>query len=76
MFDAQEWVRLIDDEHVTTATVVPTMLDRIVTVLQERRPSAAVAAQSGLRRIEGAVAAGAHGLWSYCRTSASSTPTA
>src|ERR1700758_1459025 len=33
-FDAQEWVRLIDDERVTTATVVPTMLDRIVTALE------------------------------------------
>jgi long-chain acyl-CoA synthetase len=34
IFDAQEWVRLIDAEHVTTATVVPTMLDRIVSVLE------------------------------------------
>jgi long-chain acyl-CoA synthetase len=33
-FDPQEWVRLITDEGVTTATVVPTMLDRIVTVLE------------------------------------------
>lgn len=33
-FDAQEWVRLVNAEHVTTATVVPTMLDRIVTVLE------------------------------------------
>jgi long-chain acyl-CoA synthetase len=33
-FDAHEWVRLINAEHVTTATVVPTMLDRIVTVLE------------------------------------------
>ncbi|OBI80776.1 class I adenylate-forming enzyme family protein [Mycobacterium sp. 1245805.9] len=33
-FDAEEWVRLIDAEKVTTATVVPTMLDRIVTVLE------------------------------------------
>jgi len=33
-FDADEWVRLINAEGVTTATVVPTMLDRIVTVLQ------------------------------------------
>lgn len=33
-FDAHEWVRLANDERVTTATVVPTMLDRIVTVLQ------------------------------------------
>jgi long-chain acyl-CoA synthetase len=33
-FDAGEWVRLIDAERVTTATVVPTMLDRIVTVLE------------------------------------------
>ncbi|ORA16047.1 class I adenylate-forming enzyme family protein [Mycobacterium arosiense] len=32
-FDPQEWVRLINAENVTTATVVPTMLDRIVTVL-------------------------------------------
>jgi long-chain acyl-CoA synthetase len=33
-FDAQEWVRLIGAEQVTTATVVPTMLDRIVTALE------------------------------------------
>jgi long-chain acyl-CoA synthetase len=33
-FDPHEWVRLINAEHVTTATVVPTMLDRIVTVLE------------------------------------------
>ena len=33
-FDPQEWVRLINAEHVSTATVVPTMLDRIVTVLE------------------------------------------
>src|ERR1700753_3265916 len=41
-FDAREWVRLIGAEQVTTATVVPTMLDRIVTVLdagQHRLPS-------------------------------------
>jgi long-chain acyl-CoA synthetase len=34
-FDAREWVRLVNDEAVTTATVVPTMLDRIVTVLED-----------------------------------------
>lgn len=33
-FDAQEWVRLIKAENVTTATVVPTMLDRIVAALE------------------------------------------
>jgi acyl-CoA synthetase (AMP-forming)/AMP-acid ligase II len=33
-FDAAEWVRLVCDEGVTTATVVPTMLDRIVSVLE------------------------------------------
>ena len=33
-FDANEWVRLINAEHVTTATLVPTMLDRVVTVLE------------------------------------------
>lgn len=37
IFDAGEWVRLINAEHVTTATVVPTMLDRIVTVLETGR---------------------------------------
>jgi len=36
-FDAREWVRLVAEERVTTATVVPTMLDRIVTTL-EREP--------------------------------------
>ena len=33
-FEANEWVRLVRDEGVTTATVVPTMLDRIVSVLE------------------------------------------
>ena len=33
-FDAAEWVRLVDTERVTSATVVPTMLDRIVDALQ------------------------------------------
>ncbi|MCW2662239.1 MAG: AMP-dependent synthetase and ligase [Mycobacterium sp.] len=36
-FDAREWVRLVAEEKVTTATVVPTMMDRIVTAL-EREP--------------------------------------
>ncbi|BBY76724.1 AMP-dependent ligase [Mycolicibacterium parafortuitum] len=33
-FDAQRWVDLVAAEAVTSATVVPTMLDRIVTVLE------------------------------------------
>ena len=33
-FDAEEWVRLVNAERVSTATVVPTMLDRIITVLE------------------------------------------
>src|SRR3981189_2577609 len=33
-FEASEWVRLVRDEGVTAATVVPTMLDRIVSVLE------------------------------------------
>ncbi|GAT06972.1 long-chain fatty acid--CoA ligase [Mycolicibacterium novocastrense] len=33
-FDASEWIRLVRDEGVTSATVVPTMLDRIVTALE------------------------------------------
>ncbi|MDA2893645.1 AMP-binding protein, partial [Mycolicibacterium sp. BiH015] len=35
-FDAQKWVQLVNDEGVTSATVVPTMLDRIVTVLESQ----------------------------------------
>lgn len=38
-FDANEWVRLVHDEGVTTATVVPTMLDRIVTALESEAVS-------------------------------------
>lgn len=33
-FDAQRWVELVGAEGVTSATVVPTMLDRIVSVLE------------------------------------------
>ena len=33
-FDPAEWVRLVASEKVTTATVVPTMLDRIITALE------------------------------------------
>lgn len=33
-FDAERWVRLVAEEGVTSATVVPTMLDRIVAVLE------------------------------------------
>jgi acyl-CoA synthetase (AMP-forming)/AMP-acid ligase II len=36
-FDPTEWVRLVAEEGITTATVVPTMLDRIVSAL-ERSP--------------------------------------
>ena len=32
-FDPREWIRLVRDEGITNATVVPTMLDRIVTQL-------------------------------------------
>ncbi|WP_264062323.1 AMP-binding protein, partial [Mycolicibacterium hippocampi] len=38
-FDPAEWIRLVNAESVTTATVVPTMLDRIVAEL-ERHPRA------------------------------------
>ncbi|HEX9833275.1 MAG TPA: fatty acid--CoA ligase family protein [Mycobacterium sp.] len=33
-FDAAEWISLVGGEGVTTATVVPTMLDRIVSALE------------------------------------------
>ncbi len=33
-FDPAAWIRLIETERVTSATVVPTMLDRIVSVLE------------------------------------------
>lgn len=35
-FDPHEWIRLVRDERVTTATVVPTMLSRIVAALEEQ----------------------------------------
>lgn len=38
-FDADAWIDLANHEHVTHAMVVPTMLDRIVTRLEERRTS-------------------------------------
>jgi acyl-CoA synthetase (AMP-forming)/AMP-acid ligase II len=34
-FDASDWIRLVNKERVTTATVVPTMLDRIITALEQ-----------------------------------------
>jgi acyl-CoA synthetase (AMP-forming)/AMP-acid ligase II len=34
-FDAREWVRLVVEENVTSATVVPTMLDRVISVLED-----------------------------------------
>ena len=34
-FDARSWIRLVDDERVTNATVVPTMLGRIVSALED-----------------------------------------
>lgn len=36
-FDPREWIRLVAAERIKTATVVPTMLDRILSVL-EREP--------------------------------------
>lgn len=36
-FEAEQWVRLVEAEKVTSATVVPTMLDRIMTVLADGR---------------------------------------
>ncbi len=35
-FDAEDWVQLVIQERVTTATVVPTMLDRIIDVLERQ----------------------------------------
>jgi acyl-CoA synthetase (AMP-forming)/AMP-acid ligase II len=35
-FDPREWLRLVAQERVTTATVVPTMLDRIVAALEDQ----------------------------------------
>ena len=37
-FDAQEWIRLVSQRRITNATVVPTMLDRIIDAL-ERQPA-------------------------------------
>ena len=60
-FDAAEWIRLVRDEGVTTATVVPTMLDRIVSALQAAAGRTAHPAQPRLRRVEGRASVGAQG---------------
>ena len=49
-FDADEWVRLVAEESVTSATLVPTMLDRVVAVLEaggHRLPSLRTLAYGG-----------------------------
>ena len=49
-FDAERWVDLVQQEAVTSATVVPTMLDRIVAVLEaggDRLPSLKTLAYGG-----------------------------
>jgi acyl-CoA synthetase (AMP-forming)/AMP-acid ligase II len=33
-FDAEQWIRLVSEQKITNATVVPTMLDRIIEVLE------------------------------------------
>ncbi|MFZ0905632.1 MAG: fatty acid--CoA ligase family protein [Mycobacterium sp.] len=35
-FDADDWIRLVHDQNITNATVVPTMLDRIIEALEAR----------------------------------------
>ena len=35
-FDAEQWIGLVSEQKITNATVVPTMLDRIIEVLQSR----------------------------------------
>ena len=76
-FDAQEWVRLVDDEQVTTATVVPTMLDRIVTVLeagdQLRSCRRCATSPTAARKWACHWCAG---RWNCCRMWVLSTPTA
>lgn len=52
IFDADEWIRLAVDAKVTTATVVPTMLDRLVSSLEQsgaRLPSLRNLAYGGSR---------------------------
>jgi acyl-CoA synthetase (AMP-forming)/AMP-acid ligase II len=39
-FSPEEWLRLVDTEHITNAMVVPTMLARIVSHLEQTRASA------------------------------------
>ncbi len=49
-FDPREWLRLVESEAVTAATVVPTMLDRIVSALQaepQKLPSLRTLAYGG-----------------------------
>ena len=75
-FDAAEWVRLVDAEAVSSATVVPTMLDRIVTALE-----AASTTLPTLRTLAYGGSTESHSRWCAGRSpcyprSGSSTPTA
>lgn len=74
-FSPSEWIRLVTTESVTTATVVPTMLERIVSELEARPtplPSLRNLAYGGSRwRCRWCA-----GRWICCRRWVSSTPTA
>jgi acyl-CoA synthetase (AMP-forming)/AMP-acid ligase II len=51
-FDAEQWIRLVSEQKITNATVVPTMLDRIIEVLESGRvelPSLKTLAYGGSR---------------------------
>jgi acyl-CoA synthetase (AMP-forming)/AMP-acid ligase II len=51
-FDADDWIRLVRDQKISNATVVPTMLDRIIDALEARHeqlPSLKTLAYGGSR---------------------------
>ena len=76
-FDPETWLRIVRDEKVTQAMVVPTMLAQIVDHLRERRRRRH--AQPGhplVRRVAHAGNGAATGLWSSSPPPGSSTPTA
>ena len=74
-FDAQEWVRLVNAEHVTTATLVPTMLDRVITVLETAAPLSCRRCATWPTAARRWACRWSDGRWNCCRAWGSSTPT-
>ncbi len=74
-FEPAEWVRIVRAERITHAMVVPTMLSRILDVIESRWRGTPVASCVVVRRRPDARCRSSSGRWRSFPASASSTPT-